>query len=83
MNDGEFVSKPFLLRAQSPLQSLRVPSKQGGDDDPLSLTLLDAGDYDGDGKSEVVFFLSGYNEDGYALFYDSFRKFVFHTWSYH
>ena len=49
----------------------------------LSLSLVDAGDYDADGKSELIFFLSGYNEDGYALFYDSNRKSVRWTWSYH
>jgi hypothetical protein len=53
------------------------------DKDKLSLSLVDAGDYDGDGKAEVIFFVSGYNEDGYAMFYDAFRKNVFSTWSYH
>src|SRR5678815_5451992 len=82
-NDGPFVSKPFLVRGQAPLQVLRAPSSRGEDEDPPSLTLVDAGDYDGDGKSELLFFVSGYNEDGYALFYDGLRKSVSHTWHYH
>ena len=54
-----------------------------GKRDLLSLILVDAGDYDADGESEAVFFISGYNEDGYALFYDSFQKSVMWTWNYH
>lgn len=36
------------------------------------LFLIDAGDYDRDGKSEVIFWPSGYNEDGYTLSYYDF-----------
>lgn len=45
--------------------------------------LLDAGDYDGNGKSEIVFAFSGYNEDGYFLIADHFLKTVSNLWSYH
>jgi hypothetical protein len=31
------------------------------------LTVVDAGDYDSDGKSEVLFWYTGYDEDGYVL----------------
>ncbi|MBI5890342.1 MAG: hypothetical protein HZB47_06650 [Nitrosomonadales bacterium] len=48
-----------------------------------SLMLLDEGDYDEDGKSEVLFWSSGYNEDGYVLYYDDFRKKVPFKWHYH
>jgi hypothetical protein len=48
-----------------------------------SLSLVDAGDYDGDGQSEVLFWYSAYNEDGYTLFYDGFRKHVDYHWIYH
>jgi hypothetical protein len=48
-----------------------------------SLTLMDAGDFDGDGGEEAVFFFSGYNFDGYILYYDNFRKAVRFGWSYH
>jgi hypothetical protein len=48
------------------------------------LTLLDAGDYDNDGRSEVVFFLSqGENTDGFLLFDGTFRKPVTLAWHYH
>lgn len=48
------------------------------------MTLLDAGDYDGDGKSEVVFFSSeGENTDGYVLYSEDFMHRVERTWNYH
>ncbi len=47
------------------------------------LELVDAGDYDGDGQSEVLFWHSAYNEDGYTLFYDQFRKRLDYWWTYH
>ncbi len=57
-------------------------------DDPPALLgrsfeLVDAGDYDGDGKSEILFWHSGDNEDGYTLFYDQFRKRADYWWNYH
>lgn len=45
--------------------------------------VVDAGDYDGDGKSEVVVKYGGYNEDGYRMFYDGFSREVALGWSYH
>ncbi len=50
----------------------------GGD-----LLLIDAGDYDGDGRSEMVFRKSGYDYDGYVLFYDGFRRQAEFGWNYH
>jgi hypothetical protein len=47
------------------------------------LTLVDAGDYDGDGASELLFWYSGYDEDGYTLVYDGGRKSVDYHWNYH
>ncbi|PYV94453.1 MAG: hypothetical protein DMG86_23215 [Acidobacteria bacterium] len=43
--------------------------------------LVDAGDYDNDGRSELVFSIDRYNRGGYELFYGDFEKrvtFVFH-----
>jgi hypothetical protein len=48
-----------------------------------SLELVDAGDFAGDGDQEAVFFFSGYNFDGYILYYDSFKKAVRFGWHYH
>ena len=47
------------------------------------MNLIDAGDYDGDGRSEIVFWKAGYNLDGYILFYDRFTKKVEYLWGYH
>ena len=52
-------------------------------DSDRTLTFLDAGDYDGDGQAEAIFWLSGYDEDGYVLYYDHFSKHVEFTWFYH
>src|ERR1700733_1127830 len=45
--------------------------------------LVDAGDYDEDGKSEVLFSIDGYDEGGYRLFYQSFSKSAEFVFSYH
>jgi len=48
------------------------------------MTLLDAGDYDNDGQSEVIFFLSqGENTDGFVLFDATFTQPVSFVWHYH
>jgi hypothetical protein len=48
-----------------------------------SMWLVDAGDYDNDGKSEVVFAIAGYNRGGYELFYGDFKKHVAFEFGYH
>jgi hypothetical protein len=48
------------------------------------MSLLDAGDYDNDGKSEVVFFVSQCEDtDGFVLFDASFEHQTSYLWSYH
>lgn len=47
------------------------------------LTLVDAGDYDGDGSSEILFQKSLYNRDGYLLFHVRDRSKQEFDWSYH
>lgn len=47
------------------------------------MSLVDAGDYDNDGKSEVVFSIAGDNLGGYVLFYDDFTKHATFEFSYH
>jgi len=48
-----------------------------------NLEPVDAGDYDNNGQSEVLFWKSGYNKDGYQLFYNQFEKSIEKSWSYH
>jgi len=48
-----------------------------------SLELIDAGDYDHDGYSEIVFHKGGYDYDAYVLVYDDLRKQLKFGWSYH
>ncbi len=48
-----------------------------------SMWLVDAGDYDGDGKSELVFAIDAYNRGGYRLFYDDFRSRAEFEFGYH
>jgi hypothetical protein len=45
--------------------------------------LVDAGDYDRDGKSDLLFWYSGYNNDGFTLFYDGLARHVDFRWNYH
>ena len=47
------------------------------------LLLIDAGDYDGDGRSELVFRKSSYDYDGYVIYFDDFAKSAEFGWNYH
>ncbi len=47
------------------------------------LSLVDAGDYDGDGRSEVLFGRSLHNADGYFLFSHGFTSRCDFVWGYH
>ena len=47
------------------------------------MNLIDAGDYDNNGKSELMFTISGQNEGGYKLFYDGFKKHATFEFNYH
>jgi hypothetical protein len=49
----------------------------------VGIWLVDAGDYDGGGKSELLFSIDRYNRGGYELFYDDFAKRVVFEFSYH
>lgn len=48
-----------------------------------NVTLVDAGDYDRDGASELVFWFSGYNKDGYILFSPRNGERQEYLWGYH
>lgn len=45
--------------------------------------LVDAGDYDNDGRSEMVFSIDRYDRGGYELFYDDFKRHAEFAFSYH
>jgi hypothetical protein len=45
--------------------------------------LVDAGDYDNDGKSELIFSIDRYNRGGYELFYGDFEKRAMFEFGYH
>jgi len=47
------------------------------------MQLVDAGDYDNDGKSELVFAIDRSNEGGYELYYDDFKGHAVFQFSYH
>lgn len=47
------------------------------------MSVIDAGDYDGDGRSELVVMQASYNHDGYVLFFDGFARRASVEWSYH
>jgi hypothetical protein len=54
----------------------------------LQWELVDAGDYDVDGKSEVIFYVAegkdfDIEHEGYVLFYDDFRRSVKFIWENH
>jgi hypothetical protein len=48
-----------------------------------NFSFLDAGDYDADGHSEVLFLISAYNRGGYALSFDDFKRSAIFEFSYH
>jgi hypothetical protein len=49
-----------------------------------AMSLVDAGDYDGDGHSELIFWRSeGDNHEGYVLVADCFRSRIDFGWNYH
>jgi hypothetical protein len=81
-------SSPDLWLFRSPDGDPRVlpgqvwSEQEGINFNPI-LEPVDAGDFGGDGGEVAIFFFSGYNFDGYVLYYDNFRKAVRFGWNYH
>lgn len=71
-DDPAYSEWSYLLRPGKDVEALGA-----------GLTYVDAGDYDGGGRTEVLFQLSGNNKGGYELFYDHFTKHVSFTFGYH
>ncbi len=67
----------FLLSADGKVFQLHMPAG----DDAITLTPLEFLRLDG--EEIEVFFCSGYNRDGYLLYYDGFQKDAEMFWSYH
>jgi len=70
--DGSFDLQAFAVTAAGKSQFLGV-----------GLMLVDAGDYDNDGQSELVFALSQYNRGGYVLFSANFTEQARFEFGYH
>ena len=47
------------------------------------LKLIDAADFDLDNTSDVIFCFTGYNKDGYILYYNNLNNKVEYYWTYH
>lgn len=48
-----------------------------------SLELIEFADFDGDGKTEALFLMSGYNRGGYVLLHEKMTRQTKFVWSYH
>jgi len=64
-------------------QAFAVPPQQQIRFLDSGMSLVDAGDYVNDGRSELIFVKGGYNRDGYKLFYDDFRRGATFQFGYH
>lgn len=70
--DDAFTQQWFAISPEGRIQFL---------DD--GIWLVDAGDYDSDGKSELIFSIDRYNEGGYVLYYDDFKRHAAVEFHYH
>lgn len=71
-SDDPFVDQWFVLEPNSQIHFLG-----------RAMWLVDAGDYDNDGHSEIVFSIDDYNSGGYILFYGDFKKSATFKYGYH
>ncbi|MFM9882500.1 MAG: hypothetical protein ACKVQT_05685 [Burkholderiales bacterium] len=59
-----------------------VPVEIETDLAPFRMSLLEIGDFDGDGKPEALFWFSSHNVEGYLLVHDQFERQVRFLWKY-
>ncbi len=78
-----YVSNDGFICNLTKLMDKKYELDEFGDDDESSASLVDAGDYDGDGQSEIIFFVSRYVQDGYVMFFDNCSSIADFTWIYH
>jgi len=80
-SDQEYWSEIwFLLRKDGNITFLD-PNLSG--QSAIYLMVVDAGDYDNDGKIDIVFSISAYNLGGYILFYNDCKESISAMWHYH
>lgn len=77
---GDVGSDFWVLQHGTSVRALPVFDARGFS---ASFVPVEAGDFDGDGRDEALFWFSGYNEDGYVLFFDDFTRTARFTWGYH
>lgn len=90
---GQLLVGLAINEQRKPCDDVRDPARtehwfiKRGDEAPHfignEMHVVDAFDFDNDGRTEWLFSLSRYNEDGFILFFDAFRKSVQSTWHYH
>ena len=68
---GPFVAQWYVIDPEGTIRFL-----------DSGMWLVDAGDYDDDGKSELVFAINRYGVGGYEVFYDEFTKHAVFEFSY-
>ena len=77
------VSPNNSYRNLSEMVDAQYKEDEFGDDDISDMYLVDAGDYDGNNETEIIFWVARYNRDGYVIFYNECSAFAEFTWSYH
>lgn len=80
--DASCRSEPLGCAERGRTWFIRLPGEK-----PRSIgrawRFIDAEDFDGDGISELLFWIARYNRDGYALFVSRENRWIEFTWNYH
>lgn len=90
--EGEFegtfktLAKWFVVENDKITKTLFKSTKSKDDEEPENLwseSLVDAGDYSGEGHSQIIFWISGYNMNGIALFDSALNELGRYQFSFH